>query len=64
MTSDEQQRASEEARGFVTALPRPYIGASVLLVLLACLIPAYMGAPASIGSSVADAVDKLLDMSA
>ena len=36
----------------VTALPRPYIGASILLVLLACLIPVYMGSPASIGTPV------------
>jgi len=53
-----------EFTSFVTALPRPYIGASILLVLLACLIPAYMGSPASIGSPVAGAVDGLSDMGA
>ena len=47
---------------FVTALPRPYIGASILLVLLACLIPVYMGSPASIGTPVADAVDEPSNM--
>ena len=47
---------------FVAALPRPYIGASILLVLLACLIPVYMGSPASIGTPVADAVDEPSNM--
>ena len=43
-------------------VPRPYVGASILLVLLACLIPVYMGSPASIDTPVADAVDEPSNM--